>query len=76
MSGREIRLSDEQVGRVLSPEHFIAVRRTWGCPAPETVGAATDAASASLENDRAGAARRHEILAAAESILRTAVDAI
>jgi argininosuccinate lyase len=76
LSGREIRLSDAELARVLSPEHFVAVRRTWGGPAPEIVAAATDAASAALEGDRAKIARVREQITASAVELKSAVAAI
>jgi argininosuccinate lyase len=76
LSGREIRLSDAELARVLSPEHFVAVRRTWGGPAPEIVAAATDAASAALEGDRAKIVRIREQITASAVELKSAVAAI
>ena len=52
VSGREIRMSDDELARVLSPEHFVAVRRTLGGPAPEIVDAALKAARQRLADDR------------------------
>ena len=76
VSGREIRLDDDQIARILSPEHFVAVRHTWGGPAPVRVAAAIEDAGASLGRDRDAVARRREHLADAERQLRAAVDAL
>ncbi len=73
VAGRAIRLSDDQIARILSPEHFVAVRRTWGGPAPEVVGPAIDEAAASLTRDRGTAAGLRNNLTAAERRLAQAV---
>jgi len=49
--GREIRLSEDELARTLSPEHFVAVRRTWGGPAPDVAASALATSRALLERD-------------------------
>jgi argininosuccinate lyase len=74
--GREIRLSPQTLARVLSPEHFVEVRRTPGGPAPELTGAAVDRSRLALTEDEADSARRRATLEAASHRLRQAVDAL
>jgi len=72
ISGQEIRLSEEVAAEVLSPEHFIAVRKTWGGPAPEVVGAAIDESRKLLAADQEELARLRGNLSAAERKLEEA----
>jgi argininosuccinate lyase len=51
--GRSIVWSDERLARVLSAEHFVAVRRTLGGPAPERMSEALARSTAALEADAA-----------------------
>ena len=75
-SGRTIALTGVEIARVLSPEHFVAVRRTLGGPAPEIVEIALKVACQRLADDRAHVARRREQLAAADAALNAAVGAL
>ena len=43
---------DETLRRILSPRHFVEVRRTWGGPAPEETMAAAAASERQLSTDR------------------------
>ena len=72
--GKDIRLSEDEITRVLSPEQFIEVRRTLGGPAPDVVTCALDVARDRLEQDRAAAAGLREALARAEKQLKRAVE--
>jgi argininosuccinate lyase len=65
LGGREVRLSDEDVARVLSPEHFIAIRRTHGGPAPDVVTAALRDSATLLATDAERLAGIRSALAAA-----------
>ncbi len=76
VTGREIRLSAEVAAEVLSPEHFIAVRRTWGGPAPEVAGAAIDESRRLLTEDRTELARLRGQLFAAQEKLKQASAAL
>ena len=69
-------IDEPTLARILSPEHFIAVRRTLGGPAPEQTSEALDASRAHLAADEATVARRRGALAAAEIALRNAAHAI
>ena len=74
--GREIRMTDEAVRSLLSPERFVAVRKTHGGPAPERTAEALEAARAHLAADEATLARLRGALAAAEATLKQAALAI
>ncbi len=63
LAGREVRLTDGEVVRILSPEHFVASRRTHGGPAPEVVTAALEASADRLVRDRAAAGDTRRALA-------------
>jgi len=68
--GAPILYSDADLSRILSPRHFVAVRRTLGGPAPEETARALGASRQQLETDErwrldAGASIRH-----AETTLR------
>jgi argininosuccinate lyase len=70
--GKDVRLSEDEIARVLSPEHFVEVRQTSGGPAPEVVSAAIEGATAHLDRDRQAAATLRRQLAAADERLRDA----
>jgi argininosuccinate lyase len=71
--GHDVRLSDEDLRRILSPEHFVAVRRTLGGPAPDVTREAVAQSRARLDADRADTARVREALAAAGAARRAAL---
>ncbi|MEZ5319674.1 MAG: argininosuccinate lyase [Vicinamibacterales bacterium] len=73
VTGREIRIADADLARILSPEHFVAVRRTPGGPAPDVVRAALADSTARLEADTADVARRRAALADAARARHDAV---
>jgi argininosuccinate lyase len=74
--GREIRMTAGDLTRVLSPEHFVAVRKTPGGPAPEVTAAAIEASRRQLADDTSELNRRRGALAAAAAKRRQALDAI
>jgi argininosuccinate lyase len=76
LAGREIRLTDEALTRILSPDHFVAVRRTWGGPAAEVTGPALAVSGTQLATDETELARRRARLADAATRRRHAVDAL
>jgi argininosuccinate lyase len=76
LAGREVRIDDDTLARILSPEHFIAIRLTFGGPAPERTAEALDAGRAHLAADEATVARRRGALVAAENALRQAAHGI
>jgi argininosuccinate lyase len=70
--GKDIRLSEDEIARVLSPEHFVDVRKTPGGPAPEIAGRAIEVARTNLDRDRAATSKLRHGLAAAEQRLKDA----
>jgi argininosuccinate lyase len=61
--------TDADLERILSPRHFVEVRRTLGGPAPEETGRAAQASRAALESHRAWWTGRTGALADAEKRL-------
>jgi argininosuccinate lyase len=51
--GAPLEYSDEAIARVLSPRHFVEVRKTHGGPAPSETARAIEASRRGLESDRA-----------------------
>lgn len=51
--GREIAIDEASLTKLLSPEHFVAVRKTLGGPAPDVTKAALAASRSLLAADRA-----------------------
>jgi hypothetical protein len=76
VTGREIKLTPDELARVLSPEYFVAVRRTWGGPAADVTGAAIAASRRKLADDTVGVGRRREGIRSADVRRRQAVEAL
>ena len=74
IAGREIRLSEDELAKILSPEHFISVRRTPGGPAPEIMREALAASSARIVADGRTLHDVRNDLMSAEVRRRQAVD--
>ena len=53
LTGRAIVYSEAALDRILSPRHFVNVRKTSGGPAPEETARAAGASRATLDADRA-----------------------
>jgi hypothetical protein len=74
--GAAIEYSESALSEMLSPRHFVVVRRTYGGPAPEETARASSDSRASLVADRewldAAAAR----LAEAGRLLRARAEAL
>jgi argininosuccinate lyase len=70
VAGREIQLTEAELDVLLSPDHFVAVRRTLGGPAPEVAAAALEACRSRLMADEARLGHRRAALSAAEEKLR------
>jgi argininosuccinate lyase len=70
--GRDIAIEPALLQRVLSPEHFIAVRRTEGGPAPERVQVALSDSLGVLAADEATVSRLRGALSAAQAALTLA----
>ena len=74
--GQQIPLTEATVARWLSPEHFVAVRRTHGGPAPDVTAAALEVASARLQRDDELAANHRAALDRADRDLATALESL
>jgi argininosuccinate lyase len=76
LSGRDVRLGEAALERLLSPEHFVAVRRTPGGPAPEVTAEAIEVARDRLGADAAALQQAREALSGARAKLEDAVRAL
>jgi argininosuccinate lyase len=65
--GAPLQYTDAQIAEILSPRHFVSVRRTLGGPAPEETGRALEEQTGVLELNRAWLAGTREALRAAET---------
>jgi argininosuccinate lyase len=70
--GRSIAFTDDALAEVLSPEHFVRVRKTPGGPAPEESARAVTRSRATLAADSEWHAQAIERLRAAERSLKSA----
>ena len=71
--GRPLQYGEAELQKVLSPAHFVAVRKTHGGPAPEVTGRAIGDSRRLLETDRESWAVRREQLDRADANLRARV---
>jgi argininosuccinate lyase len=67
--GRPLKYSEDELTRVLSPRHFVEIRRTFGGPAPEETARATKASRQLLERDESWWTSATDALAKAERLL-------
>jgi argininosuccinate lyase len=74
--GRSLDYSDDLLETVMSPLHFVQVRRTFGGPAPEETARAVAASRRILETDREAWQRLRDHLADAERQLKERVQAL
>jgi argininosuccinate lyase len=74
--GREIRIGEGALEAILSPERFVAVRTTYGGPAPEVVTAALEAARNRLTADGAALQACRTALKAAGERLAAALQSL
>jgi argininosuccinate lyase len=72
VAGKQIEYSDAQLAEILSPAHFVEVRKTWGGPSPSETGRALGVSKAALAGDDQWLASVRERLTGAEQKLRTA----
>jgi argininosuccinate lyase len=70
LAGGPVEYSDAQIAQILSPQHFVQVRRTPGGPAPEETAQALAAARDALGRDEGWLADAHERLRQAAATLR------
>ena len=66
--------TDRELEAILSPRHFVAVRKTYGGPAPEETARAADASRVALESDEQWWTARNASLKAAEKRLADRVE--
>jgi argininosuccinate lyase len=76
IAGREIRLSESDLSRILSPEHFVKIRRTHGGPSRDAIVGALADSNAREKADAEVVADLRRRLANADRKRRQAVDAI
>jgi argininosuccinate lyase len=74
--GTALDIDDETLARLLSPRHFIEVRRTPGGPSPERTRPAIEQERAALQRDAAWVASTRGALQEAGAALREAVKAL
>jgi len=68
--GSPLEYGDGEIEKIISPEHFVDVRRTLGGPAPPETSRAIDEARRTLDSDRRWLTTTREGLAAADARLR------
>ncbi len=71
-TGKEIVYTDAQLAEILSPEHFVAVRKTYGGPSPSETARAVEVAKKALTDDEEWLRGTHERLRSAEEKLKDA----
>ncbi len=71
--GRPLEYAEADLQKVLSPAHFVNVRKTYGGPAPEETGRAIGASRRLLESDRESWMLRREALDRADAVLKARV---
>ncbi len=76
VTGTAIEYTENALATVLSPEHFVEVRRTLGGPAPEVTGAAIEESRSRLAEDAGWIATTRSRLLTAESSLKAAAFAL
>ena len=74
--GAPLRYADARIAEILSPRHFVEVRRTHGGPAPGETARALHRSMTALDEDRAWLAARRAALQAAEARLRARSEAL
>jgi len=67
--GKTFAYSEEELTRILSPRHFVEIRRTHGGPAPEETARAARASRDTLDADESWWAKTTDGLAKAEQML-------
>ena len=74
--GAPLHYSEAQLQKIMSPRHFVEVRKTLGGPSPEVTRAALAESRGLLEQHRAAWLARRAALDAAEATRRREVDAL
>jgi argininosuccinate lyase len=68
--GARLAYAAEEIAQIMSPRHFVDVRRTLGGPAPQETARAVAASREAADRDAAWIFRRRDALAAAERRLK------
>jgi argininosuccinate lyase len=68
--GEPLELAESEITEVMSPRHFVDVRRTPGGPSPVETSRALEKSAAALDADRAWVAHTRAAATAAEERLR------
>ncbi len=68
--GAPLQYSEAQIAQIMSPRHFVEVRRTYGGPAPEETARAIQASLELFDRDQAWVGGIREGLASADARLR------
>jgi argininosuccinate lyase len=76
VTGRPVVYDDERLRELLSPEHFVRVRRTLGGPAPDVTALAIEQSHAHLAGDRQSLDTARRRLTEAHRQLRAALEAL
>jgi argininosuccinate lyase len=76
VTGREIVYSDAQLTEILSPRHFVEVRRTHGGPSPSETARALGVAEVCLAADETWLDDTRSRLASSDAMLRKAAKAL
>ena len=74
VTGRAVVYPEDQLRKILSPAHFVEIRKTLGGPAPDVTAAAIDASRDALARDKAWLKEREDALAASVRRQRVEVD--
>jgi argininosuccinate lyase len=69
LTGTPLIYSDAQLAHILSPRHFVDVRRTYGGPSPDETASAAQAAREALDTDQAWWTHTKDALREAEQRL-------
>jgi len=67
--GSPLRYSDDSLAAILSPRHFVDVRKTHGGPSPEVTGRAIDESARRVDDDRTWVKTATDALTAAQKRL-------
>jgi hypothetical protein len=65
-AGYDVALSEADLARALSPDHFVAVRMTAGGPSPAVTAAALEEARGRIDTDAAAVAHARDAVRAAD----------
>ena len=76
VTGREIAYTDVELARILSPQHFVEVRKTHGGPSPSEIGRAIGVSTKALATDEGWLRDTRQRLHIAGGRLKEAADGL